>query len=71
MLNMMTSSYENIFRVNVPLWGKSIGDQYIPLTKAGDAELWWFVWSAPKEMIGQKLETPAVWDVTALIMTSP
>ena len=36
----------------------------IPLTKASDAELWWFLWSAPEQMVEQKLirrwfETPS------------
>ena len=38
----MTSSNGNIFRVTGPLWGESTGDRWIPLTKASDAELWWF-----------------------------
>ena len=45
---MMTSSNQNIFRVTGPLWGKSIGHRWIPLTKASDAELWCFLWSAPE-----------------------
>ena len=39
----MTSSNGNIFRVTGPLWGESIGPRWIPLTKASDAELWWFL----------------------------
>ena len=39
---MMTSSNGNIFRVTDPLWGKSTGYRWIPLTKASDAELWYF-----------------------------
>ena len=30
-----------------PLCGKFTGDRWIPRTKAGDAELWCFLWSAP------------------------
>ena len=37
---MMTSSNGNIFRFT--------GHQWIPLTKASDAELWCFLWSAPE-----------------------
>ena len=48
-LFMMTSSNGNIFRVTGPLWGWSIGDRWIPLTKASDAELWCFLWSAPEK----------------------
>ena len=40
--NMMASSNGNIFRVTGPLWGESIGDRWIPLTNASDADLWCF-----------------------------
>ena len=43
---MMTSSNGNIFRVTGPLCGKFTGLRWIPRTKAIDAELWCFVWSA-------------------------
>ena len=33
------------FRVVGPLWGESTGHQWIPLTKANDMELWYFLWS--------------------------
>ena len=37
----------NIFRVTGPLCGEFTGHRWIPLTKASDAELWCFLWSAP------------------------
>ena len=40
---MMTSSNGNICSVTGPLWGESDGHQWIPLSKASDAELWWFL----------------------------
>ena len=43
---MMTSSNGNIFRVTGPLCGEFTGDRWIPRTKASDAELWCFLWSA-------------------------
>ena len=46
--SMMTSSNENIFHVTGPLCGEFTGNRWIPLTKASDAELWCFLWSAPK-----------------------
>ena len=46
--NMMTSSYGDIFRVTGPLCGEITGHDWIPRTKAGDAELWRFLWFAPK-----------------------
>ena len=44
---MMMSSNGNIFRVTGPLCGEFIGHRWIPRTKASDAELWCFLWSAP------------------------
>ena len=41
---MMTSSSGTIFRVIAPL----CGHRWIPLTKVNDAELWYFLWSAPE-----------------------
>ena len=67
---MMTSSYGNIFRVTGPLWGESTGHRWIFLTKAGDAELWYFLWSAPEQTFEQSIETLVTWDTIALIMTS-
>ena len=57
---MMTSSNENIF------W------RYRPfvrgITKASDAELWYFIWSAPEQTVWQIIETLVIWDAMALIM---
>ena len=39
-------------------------------TKASDAELWWFIWSAPEQTVEQTLETLVIWDAIAFIMTS-
>ena len=44
----MTSSNGNILRVTGPLCGEFTGHRWIPLTKASDAELWCFLWSAPE-----------------------
>ena len=40
--NMMTSSNGNIFHANGPLWGEFTGHRWIHVTKASDAELWFF-----------------------------
>ena len=51
------------------------------LTKASDAELWRFLWSATpppppqkkkkkKKKVEQTNETPVIWDAIAIIMTS-
>ena len=45
---MMTSSNGSIFRVTGHLCGEFTGDRWIPHTKASDAELWCFLWSAPE-----------------------
>ena len=44
--HMMTSSNGNIFRVTGHLCGEFTGPRWIPRTKASDAELWCFLWSA-------------------------
>ena len=46
--NMMTSSNGNIFRVTGHFCGEFTGLRWIPLTKASDAELWYFRWSTPE-----------------------
>ena len=45
---MMTSSNGSIFRVTGHLCGEFTGPRWIPHTKASDAELWCFLWSAPE-----------------------
>ena len=45
---MMTSSNGNKFRVAAPIWED---DRWIPLTKASDADFWWFLWSAPEQTV--------------------
>ena len=45
-VSMMTSSNGNLFRVTGPLCGEITGHRWIPCTKASDAELWYFLWSA-------------------------
>ena len=39
-------------------------------TKASDAELWCFLWSAPEQMVEWTTEMMVIWDTIALIMTS-
>ena len=67
---MMTSSNGNRFRVTGLLCGEFTGHRWIPRTKASDAELGCFLWSAPEPTVEQTMETPVIWDATALIMTS-
>ena len=40
------------------------------LTKACDAELWCFLWSAPEQTVEQMIETPVIWDAITFIMVS-
>ena len=44
--HVMTSSNGDIFRITGHLCGEFIGPRWIPRTKASDAELWCFLWSA-------------------------
>ena len=44
---MTTSSNGVIFRVTGPFYQEFTGHRWFPLTKASDAELWCFRWSAP------------------------
>ena len=67
----MTSSNGNIFRVTGPLWGEFTSDRWIPLTKASDTELWYFIWSAHEQTDEQTTEKLVIWDAIALIMMSP
>ena len=46
------------------------GDRWIPLKKASDAELWYFLWSAPEQTVKQIIEMEVIWDATTLIVTS-
>ena len=67
---MMTSSNGNIFRVTWPFVRGIYRSPEDSLTKASDAKLWCFLWSAPKQMVEQTINTPVIWDAIALIMTS-
>ena len=66
----MMSSNGNIFRVASPVWGESISHRWIPLKKAGNAELWCFLWCIPEHTAEQTVEKLVIWDAIALIMTS-
>ena len=59
-----------LFLVTGPLWGEFTGDRWFPLTKASDAELWCFLWSAPQQTVEQTIEMPVIWDAIAVIMAS-
>ena len=50
-LDMMTSSNGNIFRVTGHLCGEFTGPRWIPRTKASNAELWCFLWSASESTV--------------------
>ena len=68
---MMTSSNGDIFGVIGLLCGEFTGPRWIPLTKASDAELWCFLWSAPEYTVVQTIVRLVIWDATVLIITSP
>ena len=44
-MSMMMSSNGNVFHATGPLCRGFTGHQWIPLTKASDVELWYFLWS--------------------------
>ena len=60
----------NIFRVTGPLCGEFAGHRWIPLTKASDTELWYFLGYATEQTAEQTITTPVIWDTIAPIMTS-
>ena len=64
-LHIMTSSNGNIFRVTGPFWGESTGHQWIPFTKAGDAELWTNSWVNNRDAGGLRRHR-AHYDVIAM-----
>ena len=45
---------------------ETTGHRWIPLTKASEAELWCFLWSASEQMVDQTSETPVIWDLHSL-----
>ena len=67
---MTSSSNGTFFGVSHPLCGEFTAHRWIPLTKASDAELWYFLWSALEQTTALTIETPVICDVIALIMTS-
>ena len=54
-LSMITPSNGNIFRVTGPLCGEFTGHRWIPCTKASDAELWCFLWSAFEQAVKETI----------------
>ena len=53
---MMMSSNRNIFCITGLLCREFTGHWWIPRTKASDAELWCFLWSAPEPTVEQTME---------------
>ena len=70
LLYMMTSSNGNIFRVTSHLFGEFTGPRWILHTKASDAELWCFLWSASEPTVEKTIMRLVIWDAIVLIMTS-
>ena len=65
---MMTSSNGNIFHVTGPLCGEFTGHRWIPLTRASDAELWCFLWSASEQTVEYTNKTLVIRDGLTPIM---
>ena len=66
----LANGKETIKPQHISTCGESTGHRWIPPTKASDAELWCFLWSAPQQTFEKKIETLAIWDAIAPIMTS-
>ena len=49
------------------LCGELTGHRWIPHAKARNAELWFFIWSAPGPTVELTMETLVIWDAIALI----
>ena len=64
---MTTPSNKNIFRVTGPLCENSPVNF---LAKAGDMELWCFLWSAREQTVGLAMVSRMIWYAFMLIMTS-
>ena len=46
--------------ISGPLWEESNGHQWIPFTKASDAEVWGFLWCAPEQTAEQTVQIPVI-----------
>ena len=66
---MMKSSNGNIFCVTGHLCGEFTCPRWIPITKASDAELWCFLWSAPEQTFESTIVRLVTWEASAPIMT--
>ena len=51
---------ETFFALLALCEGNSRESVGIPLTEASDAELWYFLWSAPEQTIAQAIEKPVI-----------
>ena len=73
---LMRSSNGNIFRATGPLWGSTTVHWWIPLTKASDAELWFFICAltigwANNRVVGDLRSHRAHYDVTLMTPAGP
>ena len=64
--NVMMSSNINISALQV----LCEGNPPVSSQKVSDAELWFYLWSAPEQTVEQTIETSVIWDAVALNMTS-
>ena len=70
LVHMMMYSNVNILHITGLLWGESTSDRWIPLTKASDRDVWFFLWSAPEQTVEQTIKSSLIWDDIAFIMAS-
>ena len=69
-LCMMTSWNGNIFRVTGHLCGEFTGPRWILHTKASNAVLWCYLWSASESTVEETIVRLVIWNAIAPIMTS-
>ena len=67
---MMTSSNGDIFHVTGHFCGEFTGPRWIPRTKANDAGLWCFLWSATEYTVEKTIVKLVIWDAIPPIVTS-
>ena len=59
--SIMVSLNGILCRVTRHLCGEFTGHRWIPLSKASDAELWSFLWSAPEYTVGLTMVRLVIW----------
>ena len=59
-----------VLPMKIPLWWRHQIKTFSVLLDLWYWSSWYFLWSAPEQTAEQTIETPVIWDTTALIMMS-